>query len=91
MVVLTELLTSHAFKITREVARETSDDGAGKGYIFSNLLCNLGVFAILFLIGSLCLWCYIIAGFFGIACGAVGLLSAPIIYLAISISSTIVT
>ena len=55
------------------------------------MIGNLGVFAFLFLIGSLCLWCFIIAGFFGIACGAVGLISAPIIFLAISISSTVIS
>ncbi len=91
MVVLTEFLTSHAFKPTRDVADDTSLNGAGKGYITSGMIGNVGVFALLFLIGSLCLWCYIIAGFFGIACGAVGLLSAPTIFLAISMSSTIVT
>lgn len=90
LVVLTEILTSHAFKPTRDVAEETSFRGAGKGYLTSGMIGNVGVFAILFLIGSLCLWCYIIAGFFGIALGAVGLLSAPIIFLAISISSNVV-
>lgn len=44
----------------------------------------------LFLIASMCLWCYTMIGFFGIACGAVGFISAPVIILSISMSGTIV-
>ena len=55
------------------------------------MFSNIGVFIIIALIGSLCLWCYIMAGFYGIACAAVGLISAPTVFLAISMTGTVIS